>query len=240
MCAARLLVIQHIPDDHLNELAGPLMDAGLVIETWFTPARAAPVRGIADYDGLLLLGAHAGVNDEADHPWMSAERKIVERAMTAQIPTLGLCFGAQLLASIGGAQVLHEDSQEAGWTRVRMDPAAADDPVLGALGPAPLVFAHHHDTFTPPPAGAVLGRSDRANQVLRIGSSTWGMQFHIEVSPGAILSWLAMFEEDIHSHAVDPAALVAETALRWRDYRTLGAHVAQSFGQVIAAHGALR
>ena len=240
MCAARLLVIQHIPDDHLNELAGPLMDAGIVIETWFTPARPGPVRDVTEYDGLLLLGALAGVNDEADHPWMSAERKIVERAMAAQIPTLGVCFGAQLLASIGGAQVRHEESQEAGWTPVRMDPAAADDPVLGALGPAPLVFAHHHDTFTPPPAGTVLGWSDRANQVLRIGDSTWGMQFHIEVSPGAILSWLATFEEDIRSHGVDPAALVAETAIRWRGYRTLAVEVADSFGRVITAHGALR
>jgi GMP synthase (glutamine-hydrolysing) len=233
MCAARLLVIQHIPEDHLHELAAPLSDAQLVIETWFTPGRPAPTRDIAEYDGVLSLGALEGVNDEPDHPWISTERKLLERAMTAGIPTLGICFGSQLLASIGGATVRHNESQEFGWTRLDMDPIALDDPVLSALGPDPFVFSYHHDTFGPPPAGELLGRSPRANQVLRIGESTWGMQFHIEAGAGAILSWLATFEDDFRVHGIDPAAVAAETSTRWLDYRALAVEVGNAFGRAV-------
>jgi GMP synthase (glutamine-hydrolysing) len=240
MCAARLLVIQHIPDDHLNELAGPICDARITIDTWFTPGGADPVRDIAEYDGVLSLGAVAGVNDEADHPWMSAERKLLERAMAAKVPTLGVCFGAQLLASVGGAEVRRAESQEIGWTQVEMDLAAAEDPLLGALGPSPYVFQYHHDTFMTPSAGTVLGWSERANQVFRIGDSAWGMQFHIEVNPGAILSWLATFDEDMQAHGVEPAAIAAETAARWQAYRELAAAVSSAFGRLVNAYGAQR
>jgi len=237
---ARVLVIQHIPDDHLNEMAGPLGDAGLVVETWFAPRRDTPARDITEYDGVISLGALIGVHDEPDHPWVPTERKLLEQAIVHRIPTLGICFGSQLLASVGGAEVRHDDSQEVGWFRIDMDPATASDPLLASLGPEPLVFLHHHDTFGAPPAGAVLGRTERANQVVRIGETAWGMQFHLEAGPGAILSWLAMFEDDIRTLGGDPTALVAQTLLQWKDYRAMSVGVANAFGRLAAANFAQR
>jgi GMP synthase (glutamine-hydrolysing) len=238
--SARLLVIQHIPDDHLNEMAGPLGDAGLVVETWFAPGRDGPPRDLAEYDGVITLGAIIGVNDEPDHAWMPVERKLLERAITERIPTLGICFGSQILASVGGAEVRSNDSHEIGWIHVEMDPSTSTDPLLSSLGPEPLVFLHHHDTFGAPSGGAVLGRTDRANQVVRVGESAWGIQFHLEAGPGAILSWLAMFEDDVRELGGDPPALVAETLLRWKDYRAMAVDVANAFAQLVNGHSAQR
>lgn len=233
MRTPRLLVIQHNLDDHLNELAGPLTDAGLLIEPWFAYARPTPLLDASEYDGVISLGALVGVKDEADHPWMSVERKVLEKAVANGTPTLGVCFGAQLLASIGGASVQRAGSAEIGWAPVQMDPEAADDPVLGALGPRPSVFQYHYDTFGEPENGTILGRTGPLNQALRIGERAWGVQFHIEVSPGAIYSWLGTYGEEMRGHGVDLEALAAETADRWRGYRRLARRLAEAFAREV-------
>ena len=235
MHRARLLVIQHNLDDHLNELAGPLTDAGLLIEPWFTTARPAPLLDTSEYDGVVSLGALVGVKDEGDHPWMSVERKVLEKAIANGTPTLGVCFGSQLLGSIAGADVRRARSAEIGWAPVEMDPEAAGDPVLGTLGSRPFVFQYHYDTFGEPETGTILGRTGMVNQALRIGDRAWGVQFHIEVGPGAITSWLGTYGEEMRSHGVDPDALGAETAERWRDYRRLTRRLAVAFAREVEA-----
>lgn len=233
MGSPRLLVIQHNLDDHLNELAGPLVDAGLSIEPWFTSARPVPLRDVSEYDGFLSLGALAGLKDEPDHPWISVERDLLEKAVANGAPALGVCFGAQMLASIAGASVHRADRAEIGWTQIEMDASAADDPVLGALGSRPHVFQFHFDAFDEPRTGEILGRTGNDNQVLRIGDSAWGMQFHVEVSPGAIYSWIGTYREEMLEQGVDLDALAAETAERWTAYRTIARSLASAFaGQV--------
>lgn len=231
MRAPRLLVIQHNLDDHLNELAGPLVDAGVSIEPWFTYARPEP--RASEYDGVLSLGALVGVKDEAEHPWMSVERSLLEKALVNGTPTLGVCFGAQLLANIAGAPVLRANDPEIGWTPVEMAAAAAGDPVLAALGPRPHVFQYHYDTFGEPANGAILGRTGSVNQVLRIGERAWGVQFHVEVSPGAIYSWLGTYGEEMEGHGVDLEALAAETAIRWKGYRQIARDLAGAFAREV-------
>ena len=231
----RLLVIQHNLDDHLNELAGPLVDAGLSVEPWFTYARPSPLLDASEYDGVVSLGALVGVKDEGELPWMPVERALLEKAVANGTPTLGVCFGAQLLASIGGAHVHRAGSAEIGWTPVEMDPAAADDPVLRTLGARPHVFQYHYDTFGEPASGAILGRTGSVNQVLRIGERAWGVQFHVEVNPGTIYSWLGTYGDEMRGHGVDLDALAAETARRWHGYRRLARGLAEAFAGEVEA-----
>lgn len=240
MSRPRLLVIQHNLDDHLNELAGPLVDAGLAIEPWFTSARPAPRVDAAEVDGVLSLGALVGVNDEDRHAWMAIERKLLEKALANGTPILGVCFGAQLLASIAGAEVRRARSAEIGWVPVEMDPAAAGDPVLGVLGARPHVFQYHYDTFDEPGSGAILGRTGAVNQALRVGDHAWGVQFHIEVSVGAITSWVGTYGEEMQGHGVDLDELAAETAARWKDYRGLARDLAQAFALEVDAFAGRR
>ena len=240
MRAPRLLVIQHELDDHLNELGGPLVDAGLTIEPWFTYLRPSPQLDVSEYDGVLSLGAIVGVKDEADHPWMSVERQVLEKAVAGGTPTLGLCFGAQLLASVGGAPVQKAPSAEVGWAQVEMDAEAADDPVLGTLGSRPHVFQFHYDAFGEPENGAILGRSGSLNQVARIGDRAWGVQFHLEVSPGAIYSWIGTYGDEMRRQGADLDALAAETAERWQEYRRLARAFGDAFAREVTAFAARR
>ncbi len=231
----RVLVIQHNLDDHLNELGGPLADAGLSIEPWFTYARPSPLLDASEYDGVISLGALVGLKDEGELAWMPVERALLEKTVANGTPTLGVCFGAQLLASIGGAPVNRAGSAEIGWTPVEMDPAAVDDPVLRTLGPRPHVFQYHYDTFGEPAGGAILGRTGSVNQVLRIGERAWGVQFHVEVNPGTVYSWLGTYGDEMRGQGVDIDALADETARRWHGYRRLARALAEAFVDEVEA-----
>ncbi|MEY4450726.1 MAG: hypothetical protein RLZZ304_1101, partial [Actinomycetota bacterium] len=145
----KILVILHDKDGNLNELAAPLAEAGLAIETWDVEhdPRVPSVDSLGEYDGIISLGAQAGVLEEADHAWMTHERKIVRWALDNEVPLLGLCFGSQIIAAEAGGSVYKAPVGEFGWTEVEMAPEAASDPVLGALGERPLAFHYHYDTF---------------------------------------------------------------------------------------------
>lgn len=234
----RILVIQHDLDDHLNELAEPLLRAGMDLDPWYPYGSPAPARDVESYAGIVSLGAEASVND--DLAWQPAERAVMAYALDRGVPLLGICFGAQLLASVAGARVYPTSTPEVGWTRVAMDPAAAADPVLSALGHAPQVFQFHHDTFDLPPGAALLGRTGELNQAFRVGPSAWGVQFHIEVGAGAVYSWLATSGEAMIRAGVDLAQLREVTTDYLEQYRRLGHALGAAFAAQVTASSAGR
>lgn len=230
----RLLVVQHNLDDPLDQLAAPLTAEGLGIETWFTQASAEPPRDLDGYDGVLTLGALASVND-ASQPWIANERSLLTNAVGQGMPTLGICFGAQLLASVAGAAVAPTATPEVGWVQIAMTDDAASDPVLGTLGPEPHVFHWHYESFGTPPTGGVLGHSGQANQALRLGDRAWGVQFHIEVGPSTLNSWLGTYGSELERCGIDPDALRDETRRRWRAYARLATGLARAFAHQVRA-----
>ncbi len=121
-----------------------------------------------------------------------------------------------------------------------MDARGADDPVLAALGSRPNVFQFQYDTFGELENGVVLGRTGNLNQVARIGDRAWAMQFHLEVSPGAIYSWIGTYGDEMRGQGTDLDALAAETAERWHEYRRLTRAVGDAFAREIIAFGARR
>jgi GMP synthase-like glutamine amidotransferase len=121
-----------------------------------------------------------------------------------------------------------------------MDREAADDPVLGTLGARPHVFQFHYDAFGEPETGAILGRTGRLNQVARIGDRAWAVQFHLEVSPGAIYSWIGTYGDEMRERGVDLDALAVETAECWREYRRLARVFGDAFAREVAAFAARR
>lgn len=127
-----------------------------------------------------------GVNDEAEYPWLSAEKRLIETAITAGKQVLGICLGAQLVASVCGAGVTANRQKEIGWYPVKASDLT--QPLLEGL-PAELnAFHWHGDTFTLP-AGAVHLFSSPGcfNQGFLLERRVLGLQFHLELDFAAIL-----------------------------------------------------
>jgi len=232
--APRILVIQHNLDDHLNELAAPLISAGIDITAWDVERAPAPTTDISQFDGIVSLGAIAGVLEEAEHAWMPVERKMFEQALELEVPLLGICFGSQLLASAAGAEVYKVHTPEVGWTKVEMLSDAPQDDVMAALGSAPEVFHFHYDTFDLPAGAELFGVTGDIKQAFKVGPKAWGMQFHIEVGIAAMYSWFATYGREFEKLAGGVEHQKSLTGKFWQGYRERSLAVGQAFaGEVL-------
>jgi GMP synthase (glutamine-hydrolysing) len=229
----RILVIQHNLDDHLNELARPLLEAGLEIDSWDVENAPAPTTDVSAYDGIISLGAIAGVLDEQKHDWMPIERKMFEQALELEMPLLGICFGSQLLASAAGAEVYKVHTPEVGWTKVDMDAKSANDPLMDALGNNPQVFHFHYDTFDLPAGAELFGVTGDIKQVFKVGPKAWGMQFHIEVGLAAMHSWFATYAREFEKLAGGVEHQKSLTEKYWRDYLKRSIAVGEAFAREV-------
>lgn len=232
----KILVIQHNDDDNLNDLAQPFFEAGLEIVQWHAAKTAAPVDSLDGFSGLVSLGAFAGVEDEAETPWMPFERKLIETALEQEMPVLGLCFGSQLLASVAGAEVGKSGRPEVGWYQVQMSEDAASDPLMSVLGPEPEVIQYHYDTFnwqTLPENLTILATAGGMNQAFRVGKNAWGTQFHIEMNLPTMLGWIASYPRAFEKAGNVPEEQVEATRQNWRLHQERSVALGRAFAEQV-------
>jgi GMP synthase (glutamine-hydrolysing) len=234
----QVLAIVHDLDDNLNELAVPLVEAGLGLVTWDVQndfSSMPSLESLGAFSGIVSLGAHAGVLDEPQHEWMRHERSIMELALEQEIPLLGLCFGAQLLASVAGGEFRASPVAEVGWTRVSMSPEARTDAVFSALDDEIDAFHFHYDSYTLPQSVAVLGETDGIIQAFRVGGSAWATQFHLEVGLNQQLAWLTTYRHLFEREGVVIPEQIAKSHELWRSYREQAYRVGAAFAAQV--HG---
>ncbi|WP_182904574.1 type 1 glutamine amidotransferase [Microbispora sp. H13382] len=190
----RLIVIEHEADAGLGFFAGWLEAAGVEAEV-VRPYKGEPVPGRAPA-GLLVLGGAAAAWDDEGYGWLPATRDLLARAVDEEVPTLGVCLGAQLMTmACGGTVERGAAGVEIGLGEIEPLPGAAADPLLSAL-PAPpdgrvRAVQYHYDAMTALPEGAVRLATGTmyANQAYRLGDRAWAVQFHPEATPEIFASW---------------------------------------------------
>jgi GMP synthase-like glutamine amidotransferase/DNA-binding CsgD family transcriptional regulator len=164
-----------------------MIDEGEAIPDW---------RG---YDFLVVMGAGADVWDHDGHPWIAAEKETIREAALAGVPYFGVCFGAQLLASVFGARGYRGVEAELGINQVFLTAAARRDPVFRGFPPDLDVCEWHSNHFALPIGAIRLARSPRyENQAIRIGRVAYGIQCHLETSREDLEAWLELFPETVN------------------------------------------
>ena len=165
----------------------------------FTPDEGGFVpRSARDFSGVVLLGSQRSVNDEL--PWIDTELALVRSAMAADVPVLGHCFGAQLMARSLGAQVSHNAWANIGWSRLRVTPPGR------ALFDAPeiVAFNWHYETFSiPQGARRILFGEHCLNKGVSIGKHL-AFQCHFEVTEDIVREWCSQADREL-ANAVGPA-----------------------------------
>jgi GMP synthase (glutamine-hydrolysing) len=184
----RVLAFRHVPFEGLGLILPALKSRGIAYDYADLYRDGAELPDTDGYDGLIFLGGPMSANDPL--PYLKAEMRAMERAIIAGTPVLGICLGAQLMASTLGARVYPNTVPEIGWFDLHLTQAAGTDPVLTGLNPVETVFHWHSDTFDLPAGAALLAHSDRTErQAFRYGRSVYGLQFHLEVTPRMIVDW---------------------------------------------------
>ena len=177
----RIVVLQHSAHDDLGAAAPWFARRGLaprIVQHW----RGDPLPAASSIDGLVALGGAAAAYDAHRIDWLAAEMRLLEAALRAGLPVLGLCLGAQMIAQALGARVAQAAERERGWFEVTpRHPAAAD--ALGLDEPTAL-FHWHGDAFELPAGARRLASSAAcANQAFDLGPRVLALQFHAEITP---------------------------------------------------------
>ncbi len=191
--ALRATIIQPDPLVPADRLGSWLASNRVLVRA--VPLWQRPVPQVAELgDGLIVLGGQMSAHDAADHPWLEPLKQLLVDAVAAEVPTLAICLGHQVLAEAFGGEVTvaHPDGGEHGAFLVNWNQAALDDPLLGRLAEGGTSFAaeSHSDAVTRLPAGVETLASSELypNQAFRVGSAV-GVQFHPEASPELMGRW---------------------------------------------------
>jgi GMP synthase (glutamine-hydrolysing) len=191
----------------------------------------------ADVSGIVALGGTQHAWDEAAHPFLADERRLLREAHDLGVPVLGICLGGQVLARALGGEVGPAEIPERGLYEVELLPESREDPVLGpAHGPPASVYQWHLDGIALPPGAVLLARSAAAPvQAFRLGRS-WGVQFHPEVDDALMSAWFGSFPEACVEAGVDEAAVRAEFARREAaPFDSFAARLLDGFLSVVSA-----
>ncbi|MDO8290156.1 MAG: type 1 glutamine amidotransferase [Parvibaculum sp.] len=168
----------------------------------------------ADYDGLVVMGGIMGVYEDAAHPFIEHTRALIRAFHHADKPVMGVCLGAQMLASAFGGRVYKMGYDEWGFLAQTWEPAAKDDPLLHDAPEALRILHWHGDTFELPDGAVRLStRETCPNQAFRVGAKSYGFQFHLEVTKATLDHWIDWRARDKSAAAADVRALSNVEAL---------------------------
>lgn len=191
----KVQVLQHVPFEDLGCISQWLArQAAACAYTRFHAGDLPDPRSLPDL--AIVLGGPMSVNDEQEYPWLKAEKAYVRTLIEARIPVLGICLGAQLIASAMGARVYPAREPEIGWFPV----AGVAEPGASAfVFPRSLqVFHWHGETFDLPARATRLASSPVCpNQAFALGSRCVGVQFHLETTPDSMRSMLQHCASDL-------------------------------------------
>jgi GMP synthase (glutamine-hydrolysing) len=202
----RVLSVNHGPSVPGGVFDEAVQAAGHVLERWSVPDGATP-DPVESYGAVMVFGGSMHPDQDDRFEWLASEAEFLRRVLSARIPVLGVCLGAQMLARAAGGAVKPASEPEIGWLDVSLTPAGADDPVLGELPPTANVFQWHRYTFEIPPGGTELALSEICAQAFRLDDRpAWGIQFHAEVTLPMVTAWT---EEDPDELPMSPAELRA-------------------------------
>lgn len=185
--------LQHDKTQRAGSLARYLEQIGVPTRLICPEEGDGVPRRADDFSGIVLLGSNRSVNEPVD--WIGDEVDLVQRAMRQDIPVLGHCFGAQLMARSLGARVCRNAWANIGWSRLQVTPPARHlfeaEHVVG--------FNWHYETFAIP-AGAhrLLYGGHCLNKAFGIGKHL-AFQCHFEVTEEIVREWCTHGEKELSS-----------------------------------------
>jgi GMP synthase-like glutamine amidotransferase len=187
-------VLQHVPFEDLGSIARWLEARGAQITyTRFFENYRLPA--LSTIDMIIAMGGPMSVNDEIQLPWLKPEKQFIRDAVVRGVPVLGVCLGAQLIASAMGARIYRSPVQEIGWFPIQAVPTPEG---IYRFSQECVVFHWHGETFDLPEGAVRLAKSDGCeNQAFQLKQNVIGLQFHLETTPDSARAILENCRDDL-------------------------------------------
>jgi len=187
----KLLVFQHSAAEPLGVLDPLLRKSGFRVRYINFSRHPDTKPDVSRYHGLIVLGGAMNVDQVDRHPHLALEIAAIREAVRREIPVLGICLGAQLLAAALGANVRPNPVREIGWYRIHPTIDAQADRLCRHFDGNQHVFQWHAYTFDLPQGAVHLASTPTCpHQAFRFGDRAYGLQFHLEADEPLIQRWL--------------------------------------------------
>jgi len=227
-----LIVLRHVPYEGPGLIEDILEGRGLPYRIIDVFEEGVPL-GVAGFTGVVSMGGPMSVNDGIEE--IEREKVLLLEAMGRDIPVLGVCLGAQVIASALGARVYAGDHPEVGWGQVTLTESGLADPLMAGVDHVLPVLHWHGETFDLPEGAVNLAYSEKfENQAFRVGSKTYGLQFHLEVDEEMVQEWVDMDREEENGIVSEPEVILDGARPNLDRVRFGGAFVIGRFLDLVA------
>ncbi len=226
-----VLIVKNTSNEGPGTIEDFLKEKGMdysVVDFSGCEASETDVPDVRNFSHLVIMGGPMAVYESDGAPFLHFEVAMIRAFILSKKPVLGICLGAQMIAHALNADVYAGSTQEVGWDRVEITQEGLDDPAFSALAVKGEQFAEvfqwHGDTFNLPKKAVRMASSGTyQNQAFRYGETTYGLQFHIEVTPDMIREWFK------NEKGVDSDKMVEHSQKIFTDYRKRAMNFYENF-----------
>lgn len=188
----KFLVIKHLFVEGLGIFEQFCHNAGITIDT-VELEKGDSFPNLHGYSALWVMGGSMNVGDEQEFPWLVQEKALIQQAVKElNLPYMGLCLGAQLLADALGGEIAPMAAPEVGLLDVNLTKEGATHPLMTRLPTTLKVLQWHGQEVKRLPSKATLLASSSHCQVQAyvVGTCAFGLQFHSEVTKSTVEDWV--------------------------------------------------
>lgn len=210
----KALVLQHVAHEGLGTIFSELVSRKIKADYIRLYLGQEIPDELSEYSCMIIMGGPMGAYEENIYPFIVPELKLIEKALSSDMPVLGICLGAQLMARAAGSVVYQGETKEIGWYGLSLTSDGLKDPLFAGLPEDFTVFQWHGDTFDVPKGATLLASSLRyPNQMLRIGKNSYALQFHLEVMDVMVREWIDINRAELNElkGEIDPRTIIRET-----------------------------
>jgi GMP synthase-like glutamine amidotransferase len=199
MKTLRIHYLQHVPFEDLGCIEDWISVKGYSLSsTKFYNNNQLPE--LSTFDWLILMGGPMSVNDEEKFEWLISEKEFIRNAIQVGKTVIGICLGAQLIASSLGAKVYPNHEKEIGWFPISISRNKLFENILGHFTSAFPVLQWHGDTFDLPANSIRVASSEACtNQAFIYKEKVLGLQFHLESTVKSITQMVTSCSNDLEN-----------------------------------------
>ena len=229
--ARPILILRNIPRENPGIIEILLKERSIEYQIVdFTGS--AVIEPVGNYSALIVLGGPDSANDPT--PKMQNELSLINKAVEAHLPYLGICLGLQTLVRAMGGTVIKCKTDETGFRdekddlfRVKLTEAGKADPLFRNLSDDFTVFHLHGETVELTPEMTVLATGNLCrNQIVKIGETAYGIQSHFELTDDLLETWII---EDEDLRKLDARQLRSDFAAIRKNYQNTSRQLFSNF-----------
>lgn len=211
------LALRHLAFENAGLIENILGQRGYKLHNCDATLDDLPKISIDQIDLVIILGGPIGVYDDKQYPFIKDELALIDHALKLHKPMIGICLGAQMIATALGAKVQFMGKKEIGFSCLELTEAGKESP-LGLIGTTP-VLHWHGDKFEIPHGATRLAETAICPNQAFSYDNVLALQFHLEANLDYFEHWLVGHACELAQAKINPvdlrqAAKINKVALR--------------------------